>query len=382
MTNPNAAKNKKISEVTNKTMEELLTSMETSFSSPKVGDVVQAKVLGIARNRMWVDIDGRAVGIIEGRELSESRRIVSDLEVGDTVCASVMAKEDEEGHVILSLRRADAERGWDVLQKKFDGNELVNGRIMEANKGGLIIEVEGVRGFLPVSQLAPNNYPRVEGGDKEEILSRLFRLIGKEINVKVLNIDKENSKLIVSEKIAVTKEQADAINQFEIGQKIKGRITGIVKFGAFVKFGEDLEGLIHISEIAWDRVDNIEDYLKVGEEVEVMIIGIEGQKISLSRKRLQEDPWAKEANGLNIGDKVEGEVTRLTPFGAFVRIASLEGLVHVSELADEPVADPSRVLSLGDKREFRILSIEPEVHRISLSLKTPREKVADEIKKA
>ena len=256
------------------------------------------------------------------------------------------------------------------MQEKFDKAEPATIHITDANKGGLMTEIGGIQGFLPVSQLSPAHYPRVEGGDKDEILNRLRQYIGSEFLVKVINCDKEGNKLIFSEKAVDAEQIKTKIDKYQVSDKVTGRITGIVDFGLFLSLDPQIEGLVHISEISWSRVTDLRQMFKVGEAVEAMIIGIENGRISLSLKRLQPDPWVLAASKFNVGDVVSGQITKITPFGAFVSIEDgIDGLVHVSELSDDHIVDPGQIVDLGKDYKFKIISIEPESHRLGLSLK-------------
>ena len=239
----------------------------------------------------------------------------------------------------------------------------------DANKGGLLIEVEGVRGFLPVSQLSSENYPRVSGADKDEILHRLNQLTGRTLMVRILDLDRSQNKLIVSEKEAQREFTEGKISGLTVGEKVKGIVTGVVDFGVFVNV-DGVEGLVHISEIAWDRVDNPSKYVKVGQELEALIIAIDQDKLSLSVKQLSEDPWAQEIAKYQQGDMVEGTITRITPFGAFVQVSNvIEALVHISELSQAHVSDPNTLVKIGEKKQFKIIGIDKDQHKLSLSLK-------------
>lgn len=243
----------------------------------------------------------------------------------------------------------------------------------DANRGGLLIELEGVRGFMPVSQLSAEHYPRVGNADKDEILQRLNSLVGKQIEVRILDADKKANKLIFSEKEAIKEGLADRFSKLVVGDTVEGVITGVVDFGAFVNVG-GIEGLVHISEISWERVNNPGDYVKVGDKIEAKIIAIDKDRLSLSMKQLQEDPWVKEVEAFKTGDDVEGTVTRITPFGAFVQISpSVEALVHVSELGGES-ADPEKVFNLNERKTFTVLDVDRENRKISLSLKKSSKK--------
>ncbi len=334
------------------------------------GEVLEATVITKSKSELWVDLSGYRTGFIPAQEIGEGARLIHDIAVGDAVYASVIVPENDEGYAILSIKRAARDRIWVDLAAKFEGKESFEGRVIEANTGGLLLDVAGVRGFLPVSQLAPEHYPRVSGGDRDLILEKLSTLVGTDLSVQVLDLNQTENKLILSEKLARTKETAASLSKYEAGQTIAGKVTGVVDFGAFISF-DGLEGLIHISEIDWNRVNDPREHVQVGQELEAKIIAIEGSKVSLSLKRLQEDPWMKAASKFSEGQTVSGTVTRVTPFGAFVELdPQISGLVHVSEISEEHVENPADVLAVGDTKEFAILSIEPEGHRVALSLKS------------
>lgn len=331
------------------------------------GEVIESSVIAKSKSELWVDVAGFATGFIPSAEIGDQK--LSEVAVGDTIHASVVSPENDEGYVVLSIKRAARDRIWVELTEKFQTKESFQGKAVEANTGGLLVDVGGIRGFLPVSQLAPEHYPRVAGGDRDLILDKLSKFIGAPLRVQVLDLNQTENKLILSEKLARTQETEAELANYSIGDEVEGKITGVVDFGAFVSF-DTLEGLIHISEIDWNRVNDPREHLRVGDEVKAKIISIEGSKVSLSLKRLKEDPWAKAAEKFKPGAKVTGTVTRVTPFGAFVELtAEVSGLVHVSELSEEHIENPLDVIKVGDKREFLILNVEPEVHRIALSIK-------------
>lgn len=360
------------SEKKSQIMEKLLAKHGDKVKLLAVGDVVEGKVIFCSKNVVKLDLDPLGVGIVFGRELGEDFS-KDKYPLGTKVLASVLELEDEEGQIILSFRKAGKERIWQEIASKCESGETLTVKPIEANKGGLIISLSGVRGFLPLSQLSAKNYPLVSGGDKDEIYSRLLELVGKPINVKILDFDQKENKLIFSEKATASEEKKSVIDGFKIGQKIKGKITGIVDFGAFVDIG-GLEGLIHISEISWDKVTDISKFLKVGQEVEVIVIGKENDRVSLSLKRLTTDPWGEEIKKYKVGDLAKGEVSRITPFGAFIKLNDkIEGLVHISELSEKHLKTPEEVLKVGEKLNFRIISIEPDSRKISLSLKSAKE---------
>lgn len=346
-------------------MAELVEETGQSLIPFRQNDVVEVVITSKTKNRILVDVQGLCLGFIPEREFSYD---FAELNVGDKVLAYVLSLENDEGYVVLSLRRADRERIWRTLQEKMDSGELLSVKVTQANRGGLIVQFGDVEGFLPVSQLSTAHYPRVTGGDKDKILSKLNELVNQMLRVKVIAFDRNANKLIFSEKAAGDALQEEKAMQFTVGQHIQGRVTGIVDFGVFVNLGE-FEGLVHISEISWDRVDDPRKLFTVGQEVEVVVIGIENGRVSLSIKRLTPDPWNTEAGKLKVGDEVEGAITRVTPFGVFVKLTDrLEGIVQVSEIA-EGTNDPHSVVKEGEKKKFKVLTIEPEARKVTLSLK-------------
>jgi len=360
------------------TMESLIAELGDNLLPFAEADMVEATILAIGGNRIWVDVAGQSLGFIPEKEITSK----SGMKIGDKVLATVISMENEEGNVVLSLKRADREKYWLEMEEKFKSGDATIIKIADANKGGLMTEVGGIQAFLPVSQLSPTNYPRVSGGDKDEILNRLRQLIGQELSVKVIACDKENNKLIFSEKAVNAGEVRSKIDKFHVGDKAKGRITGIVDFGLFVSIDPQIEALVHISEVSWSRVSELNKIFKVGEEIEAMILSIEEGRVSLSIKRLLSDPWVSAASKYKVGDDVSGEITKITPFGAFVSLdEEIDGLVHISELSTDHVVDPSQIVDLGKKYNFKIISIEPENHRLGLSLRKEAKEDTPEKKK-
>lgn len=345
------------------TMDELLASSELNGLS--TGDVVEGVVTAIKKNEVWIDLGARGVGVVMRREIGYGQQ----LEVGQTITVSVVDPEMDEGHALLSMKRAVKDRGWDELQRIFDASEIVEVVAYDANRGGLLVELEGIRGFLPVSQLAAGHYPRVSGADKDEILQKLNALANKPLRVRILDVSRKDNKLIFSEKEAVKDDMQSRFAELKVGEVVEGVVTGVIDFGAFVNV-DGIEGLIHISEISWERVDNPRNYVKVGEEVKAKIIAIDRDRLSLSLKQMSEDPWLEQVKAFKSGDIVEGKVTRITPFGAFVQISpSVEALVHVSEMSDDETVDPEQLFQLNEKKQFKVLDIDTENRKIALSLK-------------
>lgn len=345
-------------------------AQEGKQSFPKVGELVKAKVISVGKSEIFLDINGVITGTVRGKELEDESGEYSNLHLGDEVEATVLELENEQGLVELSFRYAGHQRAWDALQKmKIDG-VVVPCKVIDANKGGMMCKVGGVIGFLPVSQLTPEHYPRVEGGDKNKILEILKGYIGRDFEVKIIDVDEREEKLILSEKSAWEERQRHVLEKYKVGDVVKGKVTGVVNFGVFVEFAENVEGLVHISELAWQRIDDPRDVVKVGDEVKVKIIAIEGSKISLSMKVLQEDPWKNVDKKYHVGDVIEGKVLKLNPFGAFVELdSSIHGLAHLSELSSHEIKDASEVLEVGKVYKFKVVSLEPKEHRLGLSIK-------------
>lgn len=345
------------------TMDELLASED--IKQLKTGDVVEGEVTSVHKHEVWVDLGANGVGVVLRREISHGQQI----EKGQMVVVSVLDPEMDEGFSLLSMRRAAKDRGWDQLQQAFENGDILEVMPYDANRGGLLIELEGIRGFLPVSQLSAGNYPRVSGADKDEILQKLNQLTNQTLKVRILDVSRKDNKLIFSEKEAVKDEMQDRFEKLKVGDVVKGSVTGVIDFGAFVNV-DGIEGLIHISEISWERVENPKDYVKTGDTIEAKIIAIDKDRLSLSLKQMQEDPWLNEVKNFSKGEMVEGKVTRITPFGAFVQLSpSVEALVHVSEMSDDESVDPEKIFQLNEKKKFKVLDIDTEGRKIALSLK-------------
>ncbi len=335
----------------------------------KSGDMIEGTLLSVGKNEVYIDLHGYGVGVVRGRELYDDQATLASLKVGDSITASVVDTENKDGNVELSLRQAGQERVWQTLKTYMDDKEVVSTKILAANKGGLMVEINNVLGFLPVSQLSLEHYPRVEEGDKNKILSLLNGYVGQMFAVQVITADSAEEKLIVSEKAVFEKEMEGRLSKLKIGDVIKGTVTGVVDFGVFVKFG-DLEGLVHISELAWQRIDNPKDIVKVGQEVEAKVIAIDKGRVSLSIKQLQADPWQDSVKKYKIGQIIKGVITKVMPFGVFVELdKDIQGLAHLLELSHDAVKNPDEVVKVGEEKEFKIISIEPAEHRLGLSLK-------------
>ena len=333
----------------------------------RTGDVVEATVTSIKKNEIWLDLGAHGIGVVMRREIGYGQK----LEVGQQVTASMVEPEIEDGYSLLSLRKAVKDRGWDELTRIVESGEIIDVVPYDANRGGLLIELEGIRGFMPVSQLSADNYPRVSGADKDEILQKLNSLVGKPIRVRILDASKKDNKLIFSEKEAIKDDMQARFSKLNVGDEVEGTVTGVIDFGAFVNV-DGIEGLIHISEISWERVEDPKKYLKTGDVIKAKIIAVDKDRLSLSIKQMSDDPWLKDVENIKKGSTVEGTITRITPFGAFVQLTpAVEALVHVSEIAngEDDSVDPEKIFKLDEKKKFKVLDVNPESRKIALSLK-------------
>jgi len=358
-------------------MQKLLDGDVMTASVPKAGDLVTGTVVSANKKEVLLDVGGILSGVIRGKELFNESAEFAGLKPGAEVEATVLEVENERGMLELSFRFAGHQKTWAALADFKAKNSTASAHINDANKGGLLVTVNGVPGFLPVSQLSPEYYPRIQGGDKNKILERLKSYVGKNFGVKVIDIDEESERLIVSEKAAWEEAQKDVLGQFKVGDVVDGKITAVTDFGVFIEFGGKLEGLVHISELAWQRIEDPRSLFKVGDEMKAEIVKIDGSKIFLSSKKLSADPWANITDKYHKGDIVEGIVQKTSPYGLFVELdQDIHGLAHLSELSDKPVANVEEIAKVGDKLKFRIVSIEPAEHRLGLSIKALKEKEA------
>lgn len=338
---------------------------------PRQGETVEAFVMKKDRGRVWFDL-GFFTGVIYGKELKESREALKDVKEGDRVMVKIIELENEDGVAEVSLYAAGREKVWKELERCRAEKQKLTLTISEANKGGLVLEWHGIKGFLPVSQLAPDHYPVVEGGDKQKIFGELQKFLGQEFEVFVLDANQKENKLIFSER---GRESAmldvNLANAFAVGDVIEdAEITGIVDFGLFIKLNKDeqsgrpIEGLVHISEVDWSLVENLSEQFHVGDKIAVKIIGIEGDKISLSLKALKPDPW-KETK-LEKGMIKEGKVIKLAPIGAFVEILpGISGLAHISEFGSYEKMEAC--VEIGKTYPFQITLFDQDHHKLALA---------------
>ncbi len=412
-------------------MQSLALKMPKAFDLPKVGEVVEGMVMKKSAKNLYIDLGIWGIGIVYGIEFANAQEIIKNLKVGNPVFAKIVEVENEAGFRELSLAEAKEQKSWDLIRELKRTNQVTITKILSVNRGGLIVEISGIAGFLPVSQLASEHYPRVEGGDKNKILEELSKFVGEEFRIRILDFDIKENKLIVSEKAAEEEHLKRAIEHYKIGDIINGSVSGVVDWGVFVKWPasnatpasnasrsdagwhsvaggpsfapqsgaaegkpveeEMLEGLIHISELDWQLVENPADLVKVGDNVTAQVIDIANDRISLSLKRLKVDPWKTASELLQKGMIIDGLVKKFNPYGAFVEInclpaadlppappelqrgekgdhpnESLQGLCHISEFGSEEKMKAT--LEVGKKYQFKLLAFTPEEHKMSLGI--------------
>jgi small subunit ribosomal protein S1 len=339
----------------------------------KEGDVAKGTIIKQDGTNVYVDLGTAGVGIIYGKEFYDASTYLRNLNPGDEITAMVVMAENNDGYIELSLNEIGQNMLWDDLKEKMEKKAIVKVKISEINKGGLIANISGVPAFLPVSQLSMENYPRVEGGDKSKIFQELERHLGKEFDVRVIDVDRVEKKIILSEKEAQQEKTLEILRSCKEGDVVEGIISGIADFGVFVKFmvstdrGEqEYEGLIHISELSWELISNPHDFIKVGEKVKAKIISTNNGRVSLSLKALGDDPWKVAADVYKKGQTVDGMVFKFNPFGAFVKLPSgIHGLCHVSDF-ESPAAMKEK-LKIGNTYTFTISSFSAQAHKLGLS---------------
>jgi small subunit ribosomal protein S1 len=354
--------------------------LETNdFKIPQMGDLIRGKVITASKAEVKLDIGGFVTGVVRGPELYEEDDDYADLEPGDEVEATVIDDENENGELELSFRFAGQEKAWSGLRKAFQNREMLKVKIVDANKGGLLVKYRQIAGFLPVSQLAPENYPRINGGDKSKILEKLKSFAGRDFEVKVMTLEEKEDKIIFSEKEAWNEKQKDVIQKYKVGTVVEGTITAITDFGVFVSFGDNMEGLIHISELAWQRIDDPADLFKVGETIKAEVISVENGKIFLSAKKLIHDPWTEVGKKFKIGQTVPGTILKVNPFGLFVKLDDdIHGLAHISQIGLGPKEKIQDLFHAKDVIDFEIVSIEPKEHRLGLAVPVIKGKKQEE----
>ncbi len=357
----------------NQSMEALLASESLSIDLPKAGEIRKGTIASISPNQILISIGAKSEGVVAGKELEQLTQEERDaLSVGQELDVFVIIPEDSNGNVVLSLKRAFEQIAWENVEKMIADETVLDTKIIGFNKGGLIAAVGNLRGFIPSSQISAARRAQ-STGDKPE--QRYQKMVGQPISVRIVEVDRERRRLILSERAASTESRSElkerVINELQEGQTYTGRVTSLADFGAFVNIN-GADGLVHLSEISWDHVTHPKEALEVGQEVNVKVINIDRDKkrIGLSIRALQEDPWKNRMSKFSVGQLVEGAITRLTKFGAFARLeGDIEGLIHISELSENRVEHPKEVLHEGDVKTLRIIRIDPDQHRIGLSLR-------------
>jgi len=385
---------------------EILFKKEIGGAIPRAGDVVEGTILEKSRPRLFIDLGILGTGIIYGREYYAAENLIKGLNPGDKISAKVVELDNDEGYMELSLKDAGAEKNWTELKSAMQEGRILELPVTEANRGGLIVGAFGIKGFLPVSQLSSKNYPRVEGGDKEKIFQELQKFVGKPLKLKILDVNPKEDKLIFTEKGLDFEELKTVLAKYKVGGEVEGEITGVVDFGAFMKFKDaELEGLIHISEIDWTLIEDPRKILKTGDKVKTKIIDIRDGKISLSLKAMKEDPWLAFSQKHRKGEIIKGRVTKFNPFGAFVELDlqihpvrneseaqsktaledaekreidtpdkpdnkqisnGIQGLLHISEFGNE--TKMKKQIEIGQEYDFKIQLIDSKEHRIALGI--------------
>lgn len=347
-----------------------------AFDFPKLrqGDTVAGHIVSVSPTQILVDIHYKADAVVDSRELERlDRDLIAGLAVGDPVTAFVVQPEDKDGNVVISLARAQQEQDWRQAEELLQSQDVFEGLITGYNRGGVIVRVGSVRGFVPASQLSTRSQIHQDAGSDPE--ERWARMVGQTLQLKVVELDRQRNRLILSERIALRdlrKGQKDRLlTSLQKGDVLKGMVTSIANFGAFVDLG-GADGLIHLSELAWRRVEHPGEVVHVGQQVEVYVMNVDEEKkrIGLSLRRLTPEPWSVVGESYIVGQVVTATITRLTNFGAFARMDdSIEGLIHISEMADYRISHPKEIVQEGDEVQVRVIRVDPQRRRVGLSLR-------------
>jgi small subunit ribosomal protein S1 len=357
----------------NQSMEALLKNDAFSVELPQAGEIREGTIASISQGQILVSIGAKSEGIISGRELE-----VIDVEerdtfaVGQEIPVFIVSPEDANGNVVLSYKRAQEQMAWSSVEAQMENDAVVESKVIGYNKGGLIVGVHGLRGFVPASQISALRRTQAVGETPEQ---RWAKMIGDPISVRVIEVDKSRRRLICSERAASSESRQSikerVIDELEEGRVYTGRVTSLADFGAFVNIN-GADGLVHLSELSWERIQHPNEILEVGQEVKVKVINVDREKkrIGLSLRALSDDPWRSRIERFSVGQLVEGVITRLTKFGAFARLeGDVEGLIHISEISETRIEHPKEALKEGETVALRIIRIDPEQHRIGLSLR-------------
>jgi len=357
----------------NQTMESLLNEQELNVDLPQAGEIRKGTIASISPSQILISIGAKSEGVVSGRELDQlTPAEIEALSVGQEIHVFVINPEDANGNVVLSLKRAQEQISWDDVEKLITDAVVIETKIIGFNKGGLIAAVEGLRGFLPSSQIGALRRSQITGDTPEQ---KFQKMVGQPISIRVIEVDRERRRLIVSERAASAESRQSlkerVIDELQEGQVYTGRVTSLANFGAFINVN-GADGLVHLSELSWDHIDHPREALEVGQEVKVKVINVDRDKkrIGLSVRALLDDPWHARIVKYSVGQLVEGKITRLTKFGAFARLdEDVEGLIHISEISDQRIEHPKEALHEGDVKTLRVIRIDADQHRIGLSLR-------------
>ncbi|KKW10086.1 MAG: RNA binding S1 domain protein [Parcubacteria group bacterium GW2011_GWB1_49_7] len=350
----------------NQANEAISSYLEKIPTPPAIDDLVEGSVISIDKGAVYVDLPPFGTGIIYGREFQNARDIIKKINVGDIVAGKVVGVGGKEGYIEISLKEARQAIIWNEAEDAIREKRTFELPITDANKGGLIINWQGITGFLPASQLKPEHYPRISDGDKDKILDELKKLVGEKLSVTIIGVNPKEGKLIFSEKSPETKDKENIVSRYALGDELTGEVTGLVDFGVFVKIEEGLEGLVHISEIDWGLVENPKTMFKIGEKVKVKVIEIKDGKISLSIKALKENPWREAEKKYKKDDVVEGVIIKFNKHGALASIEEgVAGLIHISEFGSEEKLREK--LEMGKVYSFKITLFDPKEQKMALS---------------
>ena len=354
-------------------MESLLNELELNVDLPQAGEIRKGTIASISPSQILISIGAKSEGVVSGRELDQlTPAEIEALSVGQEIHVFVINPEDTNGNVVLSLKRAQEQISWDDVEKLITDAVVIETKIIGFNKGGLIAAVEGLRGFLPSSQIGALRRSQITGDTPEQ---KFQKMVGQPISIRVIEVDRERRRLIVSERAASAESRQSlkerVIDELQEGQVYTGRVTSLANFGAFINVN-GADGLVHLSELSWDHIDHPREVLEVGQEIKVKVINVDRDKkrIGLSVRALLDDPWHARIAKYSVGQLVEGKITRLTKFGAFARLdEDVEGLIHISEISDQRIEHPKEALHEGDVKTLRVIRIDADQHRIGLSLR-------------
>lgn len=371
--------------MSNVTLIEQLRSGQITMPVIKEWQKVKGVVLKKIENGILIDCDNNAfTWVILSKEIKELERSWYELDPGREIELEIVNTNirHEDGHYIVSITKLLQYDVWKSIMKKFEADDVITVIPTEANLGGLLVDMHGIKWFVPLSQLAPIHYPRVEDGDQEIIFEKLLDLIWKELKVRIINIDEDEKRIVLSEREALKEERENILKDLEVGKIYDGVVSGLSSYGLFVTIGWTVEWLVHISEITYGHVNNIEKLWSIGDNISVKVIGLENGKISLSSKKLKDDPWTALPKQYKVGDILEGEVVRFVPYGVFVRVfQDINGLVHLSELSQKSIQNPNEVVKLGQIVKTKLILLDPKNRKIWLSMKWIGDDKIEEIPK-